>query len=110
MSMGDPAGVGPGITAQAWQALHGDPALAFYIIGAPDLYRDLCPVQVIGAPAEAVATFADADSQFLQLFSLHIRWSPGHEALGFRSLGKSHNFTDRTTTAQEGHQAVKTQG
>ena len=60
MSMGDPAGVGPAITVQAWHVLRGDPALAFYVIGAPELYRDLCPVQEIAAPAEAIAAFADA--------------------------------------------------
>ena len=58
--MGDPAGVGPVITVEAWQALHDDPALAFYVIGAPDLYRGKCPVQVIADPSEALTTFRDA--------------------------------------------------
>ena len=58
--MGDPAGVGPSITVQAWQALRHDPSLAFYVIGSTDLYCDLCPVQEIIEPSEAVATFPEA--------------------------------------------------
>ena len=58
--MGDPAGVGPSITASAWDILRTEPQLSFYVIGAPDLYRDLCAVQEIGAPNEAASVFADA--------------------------------------------------
>ena len=58
--MGDPAGVGPAITVAAWRALHDDPSLAFYVIGAPDLYRGKCPVQEISAPSEAAKVFGAA--------------------------------------------------
>ena len=57
--MGDPAGCGPAITAAAWSALRGDPALAFYLIGAPHLIAGI-PTQVIASPAEAVHVFANA--------------------------------------------------
>ena len=57
--MGDPAGCGPAITAAAWSALRGDPALAFYLIGAPHLITGI-PTQVIASPAEAVHVFANA--------------------------------------------------
>lgn len=60
LSMGDPAGVGPIITAKAWDMLKDNASLAFYVIGAPDLYRDLCPVQVIFEPSEALAHFGTA--------------------------------------------------
>ena len=60
LSMGDPAGVGPSITAAAWQALKTDPELRFYVIGAPDLYRKHCQVQEIATPEEAAAVFGDA--------------------------------------------------
>jgi 4-hydroxythreonine-4-phosphate dehydrogenase len=58
--MGDPAGVGPAITAEAWEALKTDRSLAFYVIGAPELYRDLCKVQVISSPEEAIAVYGSA--------------------------------------------------
>ena len=57
--MGDPAGCGPAITAAAWSALRGDPALAFYLIGAPHLITGI-PTQVIASPAEAARVFANA--------------------------------------------------
>lgn len=60
LSMGDPAGVGPAITAEAWEALKTDRSLAFYVIGAPELYRDLCKVQVISSPEEAIAVYGSA--------------------------------------------------
>lgn len=57
--MGDPAGCGPAITAAAWTALRGEPSLAFYLIGAPELMSGV-PVQVIRSPGEALKVFADA--------------------------------------------------
>ena len=60
LSMGDPAGVGPAITAAAWDALKDDSSLAFYVIGAPDLYSQHCPVQEISSPEEAAAAFGSA--------------------------------------------------
>lgn len=57
--MGDPAGCGPAITAAAWSALRGDPALAFYLIGAPHLISSI-PTQVIASPAEAARVFVNA--------------------------------------------------
>ncbi|MEZ5947426.1 MAG: 4-hydroxythreonine-4-phosphate dehydrogenase PdxA, partial [Hyphomonas sp.] len=60
MSMGDPAGVGPAITAAAWKNLRSDADFAFYVIGAPELYRPFCPTHEITSPAEAPAVFAKA--------------------------------------------------
>ncbi|MEZ6000774.1 4-hydroxythreonine-4-phosphate dehydrogenase PdxA [Hyphomonas sp.] len=60
LSMGDPAGVGPAITAAAWASLQTDPSVAFYVIGAPELYRDHCKVQVISSPAETIGVFGSA--------------------------------------------------
>jgi 4-hydroxythreonine-4-phosphate dehydrogenase len=60
LSMGDPAGVGPVITAKAWDMLKDDASLAFYVIGAPELYQGLCPVQVVFEPSEAMAHFGAA--------------------------------------------------
>lgn len=57
--MGDPAGCGPAISAAAWSALRHEPALAFYLIGAPRLIAGV-PVQIISSPAEASGAFANA--------------------------------------------------
>ena len=59
LTMGDPAGCGPQITAAAWSALHGDPSSAFYVVGWPGLYAGV-PVEVIGSPAEAAGVFPRA--------------------------------------------------
>lgn len=60
MSMGDPAGVGPLITVLAWQTLRNDPSLAFYVIGAPELFASKCPVQEISDPSETATVFPTA--------------------------------------------------
>ena len=60
LTMGDPAGCGPAITAAAWQQLRADPALAFYVIGAPALYAARVPVREIASPGEARDAFPDA--------------------------------------------------
>lgn len=59
LTMGDPAGCGPSISGAAWQALHGEPGAAFYLIGDPELVRG-APVQVIESPADAAGVFAHA--------------------------------------------------
>ncbi|MEZ5998382.1 MAG: 4-hydroxythreonine-4-phosphate dehydrogenase PdxA [Hyphomonas sp.] len=60
MSMGDPAGVGPQITVDAWRALKAEPAAAFYVIGNPSLYGAACDVAEISSPAGAAAVFPGA--------------------------------------------------
>ena len=50
ITMGDPAGCGPQITARAWQHLRDDPICAAYVIGEPSLYHTYCPVEVISQP------------------------------------------------------------
>lgn len=58
VTMGDPAGCGPQITAAAWHTLHSDAETPFYVIAHPDLYD--CPTQVIDAPQEAGGVFRSA--------------------------------------------------
>ena len=58
--MGDPAGVGPGITVATWQALRRAPEYAFYVIGAAHLYAQHVPVKEITNPAEAQSVFQNA--------------------------------------------------
>ena len=59
LTMGDPAGCGPQITAAAWRALHSDPSSAFYVIGWPGLYTGV-PVELIRSPAEATRVYPRA--------------------------------------------------
>ncbi len=60
LTMGDPAGCGPAITAQAWQERKDKAGAGFYVIGAPELYTPLAPIEVIARPEEATACFASA--------------------------------------------------
>ena len=54
ITMGDPAGCGPQITARAWASLRGDPNCAAYVIGNPSLYEPYCPVQIVERAADVV--------------------------------------------------------
>jgi 4-hydroxythreonine-4-phosphate dehydrogenase len=58
ISMGDPAGIGPEVTAKAWQALRDGPA-PFCVLGDPALYGSV-PTQIIKEASEAVQVFGDA--------------------------------------------------
>lgn len=63
LTMGDPAGIGPELTAKAWQAREEKALPAFYVVGAPSVYSglpDAPPVETILDPAEAKATYAHA--------------------------------------------------
>ncbi len=59
LTMGDPAGCGPQISASAWSALRSDPACTFYLIGAPHLITGV-PLKEIEDPSEAGRVFAEA--------------------------------------------------
>ncbi|MFN4024895.1 MAG: 4-hydroxythreonine-4-phosphate dehydrogenase PdxA [Hyphomonas sp.] len=58
LTMGDPAGCGPAITALAWQALRNT-GVVFYVIGWPGLYAGV-PVETIASPDEAGDVFGRA--------------------------------------------------
>lgn len=64
LTLGEPAGVGPEITAKAWRALKDDAAstsLPFVVLGDAALLRAQgVPVQTVPSPAEAAAVFARA--------------------------------------------------
>ena len=58
--MGDPAGIGPEITAAAWRALQAE-GPAFFLLADPALFAGgAVPIRMIAAPEEASAVFADA--------------------------------------------------
>jgi 4-hydroxythreonine-4-phosphate dehydrogenase len=67
VTIGEPGGIGPDITAQAWQAFRDHPEIAFFVLGDSGFLRKRfaeinsdVPVQAIGAPAETGAVFAGA--------------------------------------------------
>lgn len=67
LTMGDPAGIGPDITLQAWQARHAQDLPPFAVIGDPDTYRDRArdlgldvPVESIDAPGKTQGIFSAA--------------------------------------------------
>ena len=63
LSPGEPAGVGPEITAQAWQALRAEKGPAFFLIGDIAHQRAMAPtaaVAEIRSPDEAAAAFPGA--------------------------------------------------
>ena len=60
LTMGDPAGCGPQITANAWQALKTASTAPFALIADPAIMTGLCPAQVVTDISEAAQIFADA--------------------------------------------------
>jgi len=63
LTMGDPAGIGPEITAGAWAALRGEEDIRFALIADPALAAARlggCPVHVVAQLADAAAVFPEA--------------------------------------------------
>ncbi len=62
VALGDPAGIGPEITAKAWERRVGDSVPAFFAVGAPEALRAVWggPIEVVAAPDEAAAAFETA--------------------------------------------------
>jgi 4-hydroxythreonine-4-phosphate dehydrogenase len=60
LTCGEPAGVAPDITAQAWRALRSEPSSVFFLLGDAGYWRDRNP----GLPVEAISTPEDAEGAF----------------------------------------------
>ena len=58
LTMGEPGGIGPEITEAAWSALRSR-GPAFFVIGDPDLYRNVT-TKTVSNTEEAARAFADA--------------------------------------------------
>lgn len=62
VALGDPAGIGPEITAKAWERREAEALPPFFAVGAPEALRAVWdgPIQVVSAPDEAARCFAAA--------------------------------------------------
>ncbi|MBB2201845.1 4-hydroxythreonine-4-phosphate dehydrogenase PdxA [Gluconacetobacter tumulisoli] len=60
LTMGDPAGIGPEITAAAWHALRAGDGPAFVVPGDVALLSAYAPVRAVADMAEAASVFPDA--------------------------------------------------
>ena len=63
LTLGDPAGIGPEITAKAWERLRAEPSHAFALIAPPDALNTVrpdIPVRLIERIEDAAESFADA--------------------------------------------------
>ena len=64
LTMGEPAGVAPEITAQAWVALHEDPALCFCLLGDAAVFETRARAAGFAVSFIAVDRLADAADIF----------------------------------------------
>ena len=60
VTLGDPAGCGPAITRQAWNAFRSAGTGCFYVVAPPNVFEADGPTAAIGDPAEAAEVFPDA--------------------------------------------------
>ncbi len=62
VALGDPAGIGPEITAKAWERRVANSVPPFFAVGAPEALRAVWggPIQVVAGPGEAAACFDEA--------------------------------------------------
>jgi 4-hydroxythreonine-4-phosphate dehydrogenase len=62
VALGDPAGIGPEITAKAWERRETDGLAPFFAVGAPEALRAVWggPIEVVAGPDEAARCFRQA--------------------------------------------------
>ena len=62
VALGDPAGIGPEITAKAWERRATDGLAPFFAVGAPEAVSAVWdgPLRVVAGPDEAASCFAEA--------------------------------------------------
>lgn len=60
LTLGDPAGCGPAITRQAWNAFRSAGTGCFYVVAPPRVFEAQGPTAAISDPSEAAAVFPDA--------------------------------------------------
>lgn len=60
VTMGDPSGCGPQITAQVWREQHKHELKPYFVVGDVSAYESLCPVVEVSHPRETGAVFETA--------------------------------------------------
>ena len=62
VALGDPAGIGPEITAKAWERRREEGVAPFFAVGLPEAVAAVWqgPLRIVSDPDEACAAFADA--------------------------------------------------
>lgn len=62
VALGDPSGVGPEVTAKAWERRDSEGVPAFFAVGSPEAVRAVWdgPIEVVAGPEDAAACFASA--------------------------------------------------
>lgn len=62
VALGDPSGVGPEVTAKAWERRHADGVPPFFAVGSPEAVRAVWsgPLEIVAGPEEAGLCFATA--------------------------------------------------
>ena len=99
LTIGEPGGIGPDITRQAWLALRQDKRLAFFVLGDATFLAERLsrlgqdvPLRLIASPAEANAAFAEAlpviDMPFAERPETG-RFIPGTAATVIRSIDRA---------------------
>ncbi|MHA1523216.1 MAG: 4-hydroxythreonine-4-phosphate dehydrogenase PdxA [Alphaproteobacteria bacterium] len=66
LTMGDPAGIGPDITLQAWAKRRAHRLAPFAVIGAPQVYRDRAKLLGLSVPVVEIGTCSEAVEMFEQ--------------------------------------------
>ena len=99
LTIGEPGGIGPDITRQAWLALRQDKRLAFFVLGDATFLAERLsrlgqdvPLRLIASPAEATPAFAEAlpviDMPFAERPETG-RFIPGTAATVIRSIDRA---------------------
>ena len=62
VSLGDPAGIGPEVTAKAWERREAESLPPFFAVGSPDAVAAVWdgPIEIVAGPDEAVHCFRHA--------------------------------------------------
>ena len=62
VALGDPAGIGPEVTAKSWERRYADGVPPFFAVGAPEALAAVWngPVAIISDPGEAAGVFREA--------------------------------------------------
>ena len=99
LTIGEPGGIGPDITRQAWLALRQDKRLAFFVLGDATFLAERLsrlgqdvPLRLIASPAEATPAFAEAPPVIDMPFAERPetgRFIPGTAATVIRSIDRA---------------------